>query len=561
MSGATLVPTRDADEPADSDRRLVAAVRQGDDRAFEVLYERYQRRIHAYVFGMVKDHGRAEDVTQEVFVSALRRMRETEQPLAFKPWLYQIAKNGCIDAFRRSKRTEEVSYDADDALAPADHSKLVGAGPSPDAAVAAKEDLDNLCGAFGGLSETHHEILVLRELEGLSYQEIGTRLGMSRPAVESTLFRARRRLTEEYDDIVSGARCLRIQQIIATAVESQLGTRDTRRLARHLSHCQSCRREALVAGLDRDLFARPGLRERTAKRIAGVFGFPAFVRFRRGGAGADTAAAVPQPGRWSAHLPMLSDQLSSGWGKAAAGAALVVAGVGGAAGVHQVTTPPSSAAPAHRSALVAPAPARASATTASSSPAPKRPAAVTRESGSAPESSSSSAKHERTSTSHPKSKASEGSHTPAAAADPPASGGGGPAPTPAGSNPSTAHGSGDGGSGGGAKTGGSGGSSPTPTPTPSVPAVNTPAAGAAVPAVTQTVDNTVQQTTGAVQQTTHQTTQAVDDTVHQVAGDGPVADTVDQVTDTVDDTVDNVTGALDDTVGGLTGALGGGHGG
>ena len=100
---------------------------------------------------MVKDHGRAEDVTQEVFVSALRRMRETEQPLAFKPWLYQIAKNSCIDAFRRSKRAEEVSYDADDALAPADHSKLVGSGPSPDAAVAAKQDLDNLCGAFGGL--------------------------------------------------------------------------------------------------------------------------------------------------------------------------------------------------------------------------------------------------------------------------------------------------------------------------------------------------------------------------------------------------------------------------
>jgi hypothetical protein len=64
LSGATLVPTRDADEPADSDRRLVAAVREGDDRAFELLYERYQRRIHTYVFVIVKDHGRAEDDTQ-----------------------------------------------------------------------------------------------------------------------------------------------------------------------------------------------------------------------------------------------------------------------------------------------------------------------------------------------------------------------------------------------------------------------------------------------------------------------------------------------------------------
>ena len=250
------------------------AVRRGDDRAFEALYQRYHRRIHAYVLGMVKDHGRAEDVTQEVFVSALRRMRATERPIAFKPWIYEIAKNACIDAFRRSKRAEEVSYDADDALAPADHSRLVGAGPTPDAAVAAKHDLESLCGAFGGLSETHHEILVLRELEGLSYAEIGRRMGMSRPAVESTLFRARRRLTEEYDDIVSGARCLRIQAIIQIAAQSRLGARDTRRLARHLAHCQPCRREALEAGLDRSLIARPPVRERVATRVAALLPVP-----------------------------------------------------------------------------------------------------------------------------------------------------------------------------------------------------------------------------------------------------------------------------------------------
>ena len=101
-----------------SDHTLVAAVRRGDDRAFEALYERYHRRIHAYVFGMVKDHQRAEDVTQEVFVSALRRMRATERPIAFKPWIYEIAKNACIDQFRRSKRAEEISFDADEGLAP-----------------------------------------------------------------------------------------------------------------------------------------------------------------------------------------------------------------------------------------------------------------------------------------------------------------------------------------------------------------------------------------------------------------------------------------------------------
>jgi DNA-directed RNA polymerase specialized sigma24 family protein len=64
-----------------SDQQLVARVRRGDDRAFETSYQRYQRRIAAYVLGMVKDHGRAEDVTQEVFVSALRRMRQTPRPI------------------------------------------------------------------------------------------------------------------------------------------------------------------------------------------------------------------------------------------------------------------------------------------------------------------------------------------------------------------------------------------------------------------------------------------------------------------------------------------------
>ena len=309
-------------EPSD-DHRLVAAVRRGDDRAFEVLYARYHRRIHAYVMGMVKDHGRAEDVTQEVFVSALRRMRETERPIAFKPWIYEIAKNACIDQFRRTRRAEEVSLEADEGLAPSDYGRLVGSDPTPDAAVAAKQDLDHLCGAFGGLSDTHHEILVMREFEGMSYREIGERLGMSRPAVESTLFRARRRLTEEYDDLVSGARCQRIQTLIAAAGESRLGTRESRRLSRHVAHCQPCRREAMAAGLDSAILTHVPLRKRAAEKVAALLPFGWFGRPR----GGDAAA-----GGWAAHAPMVSDQLSSGWGKLATAAAVLVAGVG-AAGV------------------------------------------------------------------------------------------------------------------------------------------------------------------------------------------------------------------------------------
>jgi RNA polymerase sigma factor (sigma-70 family) len=325
--------TRIVAEPEADDQRLVAAVRRGDERAFEALYSRYQRRIHAYVMGMVKDHGRAEDVTQEVFVSALRRMRETERPIAFKPWIYEIAKNACIDQFRRSRRTEEVSLQADDGLAPADYGRLVGSDPAPDDAVATKQELSDLCGAFGGLSDAHHEILLLRELEGLSYREIGERMGMSRPAVESTLFRARRRLTEEYDELVTGARCRRVQGLIAAAAETQLGTRESRRLSRHLSHCQPCRREAMAAGLDSAILAYVPLRRRAAAKVAALFPFGFLGRGRGGGAEGpgSTLASSASPG-WMAQVPMLSDQLSGGWGKLAAAAAVVVAGVG-AAGV------------------------------------------------------------------------------------------------------------------------------------------------------------------------------------------------------------------------------------
>jgi RNA polymerase sigma factor (sigma-70 family) len=309
------------------DHELVGAVRRGDDRAFEALYSRYQRRIAGYVYGMVKDYGRAEDITQEVFVSALRRIRQTERPIAFKPWIYEIAKNACIDAYRRGRHAEEVSFDADDRLSAADYGRLVAPGPSPDSAIDTKQDLDHLCGAFGGLSDTHHQILVMRELEGLSYADIGERMGMSRPAVESTLFRARKRLGEEYDELASGARCLRVQAIIADSDGARLGLRDKRRLARHVSHCQPCRRLAAHAGLD---IAIP-VRTRVAEKIAGFLPLPAFLRLRRG-AGGDAVAATGGSGggrSWAAHLPAFAEPLQSGWGKAAAGlTALLVAGAG-----------------------------------------------------------------------------------------------------------------------------------------------------------------------------------------------------------------------------------------
>ena len=161
--------------------------------------------------------------------------------------------------------------------------------PAPDAAVDTRQSLDHLRGAFGGLSETHHDILVMRELEGLSYREIGRRLGMSRPSVESTLFRARRRLTEEYEELTSGERCKRVQTMIAGGGERRLGVRDERKLARHVSHCQPCRRAAYAAGFDVAALQR---KTSLGAKVAALLPFPAFVKrwFGRGGDGGGSAS-------------------------------------------------------------------------------------------------------------------------------------------------------------------------------------------------------------------------------------------------------------------------------
>src|SRR3954468_3440277 len=562
-SGAVLAPVGEpgGESTLESDQRLVAAVRAGDDRAFEALYQRYQRRIYAYVLGMVKDHGRAEDVTQEIFVSALRRMRATDRPIAFKPWVYEIAKNACIDACRRSRRAEEISYDAEEGLAPSDQSRLCASGPSPEAAVSAKHDLETLCGAFGGLSESHHQILVLRELEGLTYEEIGERMGMTRPAVESTLFRARRRLTEEYDELVSGARCMRVQSIIAAAASGAVGVRDSRRLSRHLAHCQPCRREALAAGLDRGLLVRRPAAKRAVERGAGLLPFPAFLRLRRGADGAPPSSEVPGA-RWAVHLPALSDQLSGPWAKAGAAAALLAAGTGAGIGAHQVATHRDGHAP--QPAVVAPV-AHKSASSPVASPT-ATVASVTARDASSRGGGGRKAVHRR-------SGLSGGAGKPGSAVDRATSGGGAAPPARTPSSGSSGSGSGSHSGSGSAAADGAGSKSSGSGSIPKDPVKQVTSgagdAGAAVQGTVDgaagTVDGAVQGATGAVGGVVGGVTGAVDGAVKGVTGDGPVSGAVQQTTGTVNgavkgvgDAVNGLTTTVTSTVRQTTGGLLGG---
>jgi len=333
-----LTMSKTARLPAHSEQELVAAIRAGDDRAFEELYSRYRERIFAFILSKVHDHGRAEDIAQEVFMSALRRLRSADQTIAFKPWLYEIAKNACIDEFRRGSRAREVPLEADGEFVVDREKSPVSAVPTPAAAVESKQRLDDLRGAFGGLSTTHHQLLVMREFEGMSYDEIGQRLDMTRQMVESSLFRARRKLNEEYQELASGQRCEQIQ----TAIEggrleavSALGIRDRRRYARHLAHCQPCRHVALMAGVDETLLKPRSI----AAKIAALLPFPVW-RLTWRGKGAKAASATGSHNLAGAGSAGLVSSAGSALtlGQAAATVAAIIAAAGGGLAVHGIAS-------------------------------------------------------------------------------------------------------------------------------------------------------------------------------------------------------------------------------
>jgi RNA polymerase sigma factor (sigma-70 family) len=265
-----------------TDCDLVEAVRAGDDFAFEELYLRYRPRIAAYVRRKVRDPARAEEIAQDAFFSALRRMRATDTEIAFKPWIFEIARNAAIDHWRRTSRAEELSVDEDERLRQSDRIRLTTAA-GPDSALAEKERFEHLRGAFDELSEVHTRILVLRELEGLSYREIAERLELTESSVQSALFRARRRLESEYADISEGRRCVEMRRVMARMAEGLGDKRASARLARHARRCHVCRRQAHELGLE----LLPPLK-RLRRKAAALL--PVALLPRRGGAASSAAA-------------------------------------------------------------------------------------------------------------------------------------------------------------------------------------------------------------------------------------------------------------------------------
>src|SRR4051794_8185830 len=314
-----------------TDARLSVAASQGDDQAFAELYERYAPRIGAYLSRVLDDEHLAQDVTHEVFVSALRRLRTHRAPIAFGPWLYRIARNASIDVHRRAQIVRQVPLDG-----AAPEPPCVARDNGPEAAAEVRQWLEQLRDVMGGLSETHRTVLVLRELEGLSNAEIGERPGVSRPAVEGLLFRARTKLRREYDELVSGRRCESVRASLDRGRDGlRLHGRDLDLAARHVRACAPCRRHAWEAGLAELLHEA----DRGPARRRALTGLPLALAAFAHRIGSRVHAAT----RGVAEAPAA---LAFPWGRAAAGVT-AVALVGG------VTIPQAREVVTHRHVQVA----------------------------------------------------------------------------------------------------------------------------------------------------------------------------------------------------------------
>lgn len=187
--------------PDDSDLNLVKRARNGDEDAFRDLMLRHQRRIFQLCFGMVRNKDDALDLTQETFVKVYRNLDRFEGNSAFYTWAYRIARNVTIDHLRRSRRHRSVEYD--DAIGRDDEQGIDDTFLSrplnlnPARVVSRRELLDKINEAALSLSDIHREVITLREVEGLSYQEIADRLEISIGTVMSRLHHARKRMQEQ----------------------------------------------------------------------------------------------------------------------------------------------------------------------------------------------------------------------------------------------------------------------------------------------------------------------------------------------------------------------------
>jgi RNA polymerase sigma-70 factor (ECF subfamily) len=235
---------------AGSDQTLLAAARSGDKDALETLLLRYQARVYRFGMKMCGDQDDAKDVLQETLLAMARGVRDFRGASSLSTWLYTIARSFCIKKRRRSRfaPTEQRSLDT---LLIEDGLQLRDPRPSPEEDVAERQMEAALARAIAALDPMYREVLVLRDIEGLTAPEVAEILEIRVDAVKSRLHRARLSVrtailpylqSAERDTTPSGqSACPDVLTLFSRHLEGEISADLCAQMERHLEDCGRCR--------------------------------------------------------------------------------------------------------------------------------------------------------------------------------------------------------------------------------------------------------------------------------------------------------------------------------
>lgn len=178
------------------ERQLVRRAQKGDKDAFEVLVQRHKNRVFAVARGILKRQEDVEDIAQQVFVKAYFSLKRFDQRAAFSTWLYKITVNECWDLLRKRKARPlvyESDFSEEQSRQFSASEQQADTGPDTSERMAMRQRLDVM---LAQLDERDRAMLILKEVEGFSVEEIADSLGLNANTVKVRLFRARRRVVE-----------------------------------------------------------------------------------------------------------------------------------------------------------------------------------------------------------------------------------------------------------------------------------------------------------------------------------------------------------------------------
>ncbi len=186
-----------------NDEELVEKAVKGDQRAFEDIVTKYEKLVYSVCYRMFNNNDDALDYTQETFIKVYKNMEKAIGKGSFKSWICTIATNTCLDELRRRSKKSTVSLDAhfdnDESNV---KMEIADTSATPIEELIQGEDAQILKDAINALSEENKAIIILRDIEGMSYDEIAQALDISIGTVKSRISRSRKKLQKIYLDLV-----------------------------------------------------------------------------------------------------------------------------------------------------------------------------------------------------------------------------------------------------------------------------------------------------------------------------------------------------------------------